>query len=349
MLAPPGTQVNRRWHHLDRMGNLDCVTYEDNGDVVAATAYAYDAWGLPRSNVGNWGDDSAYSQDTFVWPDDSTDRGFTNHEMLETIGLIHMNARLYDPVIGQFISPDSVTPAPMSAQNISRYAYVYNNPFRYIDPSGHSSVSADYSGQRSSEVVLLITPDGEVKVWRGKEDLEKLSGETVAELKSFDWDKLVGDILGSTSGLAAESQSAGNAQASAPSGIDLGASAQATTEDEAKQNAPQQTEAAKKAHPTAQGGDWKEKVDEFEKVISRVSDSLDDLIPQPDRNPMINLAGMRQKDDLRNLGFVSAQVVIPATGLAGPKLAAERNGPAAGSGLSDHRPGRARRFRRRYG
>ena len=276
MLALPGTQLNRRWHHLDRMGNLDCVTYEDNGDVVAATAYAYDAWGLPRSNVGNWGDDSAYSQDTFVWPDESTDRGFTNHEMLEAISLIHMNARLYDPVIGQFISPDSVTPAPMSAQDISRYAYVYNNPFRYIDPSGHSSVSVDYSGQKSTEVVISIYPDGEFKVLMGKEDLEKLSGEVVAELKSIDYVKLVENTLGSTSGLAAGSQSAGNAQASATSGIGLGASAQATTEDEAKQNAPQQTEAAKKADPTAQGGDGSFTFEpvQFSKGVSALAGSI---------------------------------------------------------------------------
>ncbi|WP_083915660.1 RHS repeat-associated core domain-containing protein [Thiofilum flexile] len=66
-----------------------------------------------------------------------TSRGFTGHEHLEGLGLVHMNARLYDPEIGRFISPDTFIQAPTQSQNYNRYVYVMNNPLKYTDPSGY--------------------------------------------------------------------------------------------------------------------------------------------------------------------------------------------------------------------
>ena len=42
----------------------------------------------------------------------------------------------HDPAIGRFIQADSIVPAPGNPQSLNRYAYVYNNPLRYSDPSG---------------------------------------------------------------------------------------------------------------------------------------------------------------------------------------------------------------------
>ena len=47
-----------------------------------------------------------------------------------------MNARLYDPVIGRFLSPDPYVQAPYFSQNFNRYSYAWNNPLRYTDPNG---------------------------------------------------------------------------------------------------------------------------------------------------------------------------------------------------------------------
>ncbi len=66
-----------------------------------------------------------------------TDRGFTGHEMLDDLGLIHMNGRIYDPLIGRFLSPDPHIQAPGNLQNYDRYNYVLNNPLSYTDPSGY--------------------------------------------------------------------------------------------------------------------------------------------------------------------------------------------------------------------
>ena len=63
-------------------------------------------------------------------------RGFTGHEHLTWFGLINMNARLYDPLLGRFLSPDPYVQAPDFTQNFNRYSYALNNPLRYTDESG---------------------------------------------------------------------------------------------------------------------------------------------------------------------------------------------------------------------
>ena len=46
-------------------------------------------------------------------------------------------ARYYDPVLGRFITPDTIVQAPYDPQTLNRYAYCRNNPVKYIDPTGH--------------------------------------------------------------------------------------------------------------------------------------------------------------------------------------------------------------------
>ena len=65
-------------------------------------------------------------------------RGFTGHEHLEMFGLINMNARLYDPVLGRFLSPDPIIQVPDFTQSYNGYSYAMNNPLSYKDPNGES-------------------------------------------------------------------------------------------------------------------------------------------------------------------------------------------------------------------
>ena len=55
---------------------------------------------------------------------------------LWSVGLVHMNARLYDAKLHRFLQPDNFVQSPFSTQSYNRYAYVANNPLRYTDPSG---------------------------------------------------------------------------------------------------------------------------------------------------------------------------------------------------------------------
>ncbi len=63
-------------------------------------------------------------------------RGYTGHEHLKGFGLINMNARLYDPAIGRFLSPDPYVQMPENSQNFNRYSYCLNNPLKYTDENG---------------------------------------------------------------------------------------------------------------------------------------------------------------------------------------------------------------------
>jgi hypothetical protein len=53
-----------------------------------------------------------------------------------------MNGRVYDPVIGRFLSADLFVNHPFNSQSFNRYSYVLNNPLSLTDPTGY----ADYGG-----------------------------------------------------------------------------------------------------------------------------------------------------------------------------------------------------------
>jgi RHS repeat-associated protein len=82
-------------------------------------------------------DKSYYLSTTYLTERKYTNRGFTGHEHIEEMGLIHMNGRVYDPTIGRFLSADPHIQAPGDTQSYNRYSYVKNNPLKYTDPSGY--------------------------------------------------------------------------------------------------------------------------------------------------------------------------------------------------------------------
>lgn len=77
---------------------------------------------------------------------DHIDRGFTGHRGNTGIGLIYINARFNVPSIGQFASADTLVPDPGNPQSLNRYSYSYNNPVKYVDPSGHCTGDPDGVG-----------------------------------------------------------------------------------------------------------------------------------------------------------------------------------------------------------
>ena len=68
-----------------------------------------------------------------------TTRGFTGHEQVDSMGIVHMNRRIYDPKLGRFLQADPIVQAPKNSQSLNRYTYVLNNPLSYTDPSGFIS------------------------------------------------------------------------------------------------------------------------------------------------------------------------------------------------------------------
>ena len=119
------TQEVTSYLHQDHLGSTDTIT-DASGGVVQTLSY--DPHGLRRDS--DWQDASGAISSAI------TTRGFTGHEHLEDLKLIHMNGRVYDPVIGRFLSADPAYQNLAGSQTLNRYAYVLNNPLSYTDPSG---------------------------------------------------------------------------------------------------------------------------------------------------------------------------------------------------------------------
>ena len=97
---------------------------------LAKQEYSYDAWGRLRDPATH----ALYAQGNE--PALFLGRGYTGHEHLTWFGVVNMNARLYDPLLGRFLSPDPYVQAPDNTQNYNRYSYALNNPLVYTDPTG---------------------------------------------------------------------------------------------------------------------------------------------------------------------------------------------------------------------
>ena len=117
-------QVEKHYLFKDHLGSTDVIV-DNDGNIVEHLSF--NPWGERRKSDWNEATDEIVSR---------TNRGFTGHEMDDEIGLINMNARIYDPVIGRFLSPDGLIPSPTDLQSYNRYSYVRNNPLSFVDPTG---------------------------------------------------------------------------------------------------------------------------------------------------------------------------------------------------------------------
>ena len=111
----------------DYLGN---ITHIATADGTPVAEYSYDPWGRLRNPETHEVFAPGEEPELFLG------RGYTGHEHLTDFGLINMNARLYDPVIGRFLSPDPYVQDPESTQDFNRYTYCLNNPLVYSDETG---------------------------------------------------------------------------------------------------------------------------------------------------------------------------------------------------------------------
>ncbi|MES2481619.1 MAG: RHS repeat-associated core domain-containing protein, partial [Pseudomonadota bacterium] len=140
--------IATRYFHHDHLGSIAAMT-DEGGQLVERLAY--DPWGK-RRHVDGMPDAS----DSIIgW---ATERGYTMHEHLDEIGVIHMNGRVYDPLIGRFMSADPFIQSPRDLQSHNRYAYVLNNPLAYTDPSGYFSFKKLFRTAVSIVVAVYFGP-----------------------------------------------------------------------------------------------------------------------------------------------------------------------------------------------
>jgi len=115
-----GTASKLYYAHTDHLGSIVKLTNKNGTEFFKAT---YDAWGQRKVTYGTF------------------HRGFTGHEHLPEFGLINMNGRMYDPLLGRFLSPDPYVSNAEYSQDFNRYSYARNNPLIYKDPDGESIIA----------------------------------------------------------------------------------------------------------------------------------------------------------------------------------------------------------------
>ena len=121
--------MSYRYVMRDHLGSITHV-YTAEPIPTLLQELSYDAWGRLRNPDTH----EAYASGSIPTP--ILGRGYTGHRYIAGIGLIDMNARLYDPMLGRFLSPDPHIQSPDCPQNYNRYTYCLNNPLRYTDPTG---------------------------------------------------------------------------------------------------------------------------------------------------------------------------------------------------------------------
>lgn len=149
--------VRHYFFQKDHLGSVVAI-FNENNQIEESTNYK--AFGHKRLI-------NQIKQDDSPLISKRTTRGFTGHEHLDRVGLIHMNARLYDKDLGRFISPDTVIPSIANPQSINRYAYVYNNPLSLTDPSGNVPFGASLYGMVDRMMASMITQSANAVVAAG--------------------------------------------------------------------------------------------------------------------------------------------------------------------------------------
>ncbi len=125
-----GTQT--RYLHKDALGSVDMVT-DAYANVVDRRSF--DAWGKLRNMP--WQSQAGLDDPLYLTQLPFTNKGYTGHEHVQEVELIHMNGRMYDATLARFISADPHIQAGSMSQSYNRYSYVMNNSMKYTDPSGY--------------------------------------------------------------------------------------------------------------------------------------------------------------------------------------------------------------------
>jgi len=126
LFNPNMASAKKYYFHEDHLGGASIMTDED-GEVVAE--YQYYPYG------------GTYSEET-SGEDFGNSYKYTGQEEDSEIGLYYYGSRYYNPEVTKFMSRDPAVyderflEMLRDPQSFNTYAYVRNNPIKYIDPSG---------------------------------------------------------------------------------------------------------------------------------------------------------------------------------------------------------------------
>lgn len=110
------------YFHNDNSGS-PIVATDSNGSLV---------WKENYRPYGERINNQAASANNKIW--------FSGKSYDSSTGLSYSGARYYDPVAGRFAGIDPQGFDPENVHSFNRYAYANNNPYRFVDPDGHSPI-----------------------------------------------------------------------------------------------------------------------------------------------------------------------------------------------------------------
>jgi RHS repeat-associated protein len=99
------------------LGSTALVTNASGGQVSYTRYYPY---GRTRTQAGT----------------PPTDKLYTGQQRETAGGVYHYRARMYSADTGRFPQADTVVPDARDPRGLNRYAYAYNSPAVYTDPTG---------------------------------------------------------------------------------------------------------------------------------------------------------------------------------------------------------------------
>jgi len=161
ILSVIGGNSTVKYLHKDYQGSITAITdHNPQGAAQVVQRMSFDAFGKRRYSV-DW--NAMDVSQRLDFDHSITTRGYTGHEMLDEVNLIHMNGRTYDAEIGRFMQADPMVQDPGNGQNLNRYSYVLNSPMSYTDPSGYFyyqvpvKPKTDYMMMLMSVAVIVMT------------------------------------------------------------------------------------------------------------------------------------------------------------------------------------------------
>ncbi len=137
-------EKNLYFYHPDHLGSSSYITNKD-GEIIQHTEYmAFGETFVDEHSVSN-----------------KMPYLFNGKELDYETGLYYYGARYYDPKVSIFLNVD-----PLVEKTGTPYAYTYNNPIRFIDPTGMEPTSTDVRQNKDgSYTVVGAYNDGDTNIY----------------------------------------------------------------------------------------------------------------------------------------------------------------------------------------
>jgi RHS repeat-associated protein len=156
------------FYHPDHLGSTSFVT-DGDGEIYQHIEY------FPHGEV--WADERSNTERLPYL--------FTGKELDQETGLYDFGARMYDPRVGLWVSPDPALPEYLSGQlndgvyapiNINVYAFVMNNQLKYVDPDGRAPNQAGTTDMSTVVAEIAYYESLGMLPWRAMAQLSRAHG-----------------------------------------------------------------------------------------------------------------------------------------------------------------------------